>query len=383
MREGIKISMLINGYYPRIGGAERQLGFIAPRLQVKGFKVIILTRKFPGLSSYEEIDGIPVHRLPVPGFKAIASLSYTISALFLLGKIKPDILHSHELFSTTTTSVAAKLIFHRPVVVTLHSSGFFGDVTRLKKKFLGNQRLKIFRQYVDRFITISHLVGNELIQTGINPEKLVHIPNSVDTDYFKPLPPNDETRHQIRSNLGLSSDAVLIIYTGRLSEEKRPINLIKAWPVIHKRFPNSFLIILGSGQQENTIRKQLSEGIFMLGEVNDVLPYLQSSDIFVLPSAAEGLSVSLLEAMACGLPSVATDVGGTPEVLVDKKRGLLVPSDDIQALQNAIIDLLQQPDIRTEMGKESREFVINNFSLEMAVDRLSKLYEKLSGEENN
>lgn len=378
MHSKLRVAMMINGYYPRIGGAERQLGSLAPRLQSKGLDIHILTRKYAGLSSFERVEGIPVHRLPVPGSKPIASLSYTIAALILLKKIKPDVLHAHEMFSTTTTAVATKAILKRPVIVTAHSSGYFGDISRLKKKFLGKQRLKTFCRNVDCFVAISNLIDRELQEVGVTPEKIVHIPNAVDINLFYPL--TTEEKQTLQERLGLPSDSLIIIYTGRLSKEKRPENLFKVWTRIREEFPNSLLLVLGTGPQEQELKSQLSPGIQMLGKTGDVASYLQVSDLFVLPSSAEGLPVSLLEAMACGLPAVATAVGGTPEVLENNSSGLLIPPDDLPALQSAICEMLANPALRSRMGKAGRDRVIAHYSLEMAVNKLLVLYKRITEE---
>lgn len=115
----MRVAMIIQGYYPRLGGAERQLGAIAPRLQAMGVNIQVLTRRYPGLKSREDVAGIPVHRLPVPGPKPLASLAFTMSALLLLRKLRPDIIHAHELFSPATTAVAARRLLGIPVVVKI------------------------------------------------------------------------------------------------------------------------------------------------------------------------------------------------------------------------------------------------------------------------
>jgi len=377
MLNGLKIAMLTNGYYPRIGGAERQVGDIASRLHGKGASVDVITREFPGAPRFEVVDGIQVHRLPAHGLKPVASISYTFCSLRLLKKIKPDIIHAHELFSTTTTAVLAKGLFARPVVATPHSSGYFGDVYRLQHKFLGKLRLSIFREYVDSFTTISQKVGQELSLSGVKPEKLVYIPNAVDTQKYCSSKNVHQTRLLLRAQLGIPSDSLIVVFAGRLSDEKRPGNLTKAWRRIFEECPNTHLVILGSGKLEAEIKSTLPEGAFLLGEVIDILPYLQGSDLFVLPSAAEGLPVSLLEAMACGLPCVATNVGGVPEVIQDEENGLLVQPDDIEALAKAIIELLGNPNERKKMGLNNRARVENRFSLDLVIENLENLYSRL------
>lgn len=262
-------------------------------------------------------------------------------------------------------------------MVTAHSSGYFGDVRRLEKKLLGKQRLETFCRNVDYFVAISNLIGHELQEAGVKPNKLVHIPNAVNIDRFQPLV---EKKQALRERLGIPPNSLVVIYTGRLSREKRPENLFKVWPRVHEEFPNSILLILGTGPQEQELKSQLSPGIRMLGNVGNVVPYLQVSDLFVLPSSAEGLPVSLLEAMACGLPAVATAVGGTPEVLENNLSGLLIPSDDLTALQASICTMLANPNLRLRMGVAGRKRIIAQFSLEMAVNKLMGLYERIAEE---
>lgn len=376
MGSNLRVAMMINGYYPRVGGAERQLGSIAPLLQHRGVNVHILTRRYQGFKDYEEVEGVPVHRLPVPGPKPLASLSYTFSALTLLAKLQPDVIHAHEMFSTTTTAVAAAALWKKPVVVTAHSSGYFGDIARLKKKLLGPQRLFIFRNKVDHFIVISQKIDQEFEDIGVPAGKRTYIPNGVDSHRFHPV--DEDQKREIRKRLGFPQDGLIAVFTGRLSEEKRPANLLNAWPVVHERFRNSLLLIAGSGSQEEELRNLITPGVRMLGEIKDVVPFMLAADLFVLPSAAEGLPVSLLEAMACGLPAVATAVGGTPEVLVHGKTGFLIPPDDLLSLQTAINNLFSDSQLRTQMGALGREVVVSNFSLDIVVGKLFDLYNQLA-----
>ena len=106
MTHPLRVAMLINGYHPRVGGAERQVGALAPLLQKQGVKVHILTRRYYGFAPFERVDGVPVHRLPIPRPKPLASFFFTLSGLVLLRKLRPDVIHAHDMYSCTTTAVA-------------------------------------------------------------------------------------------------------------------------------------------------------------------------------------------------------------------------------------------------------------------------------------
>jgi len=366
--------MLIHGYHPRVGGAERQLAALIPFLSSEDVMVDVVTRQHPGLSSYDEIDGVPVYRLPVPGPKVIASLSFTIAALNLLRKLEPDIIHAHEIFSTTTTAVTAKRLLGQPIVATLHGGGAYNEIVRLKKKFLGKYRLKTFKKAVDSFVVISNELDAELKAVGVSERRRSFIPNGVDTDYFKPLSKNE--KFPLRSELGLPN-SFLVIFTGRLAPEKRLDDLISIWPVIRAKYPDACLLILGTGSEMPRLKKKAGTGIIFKGVVNTVLPYLQAADIFVLPSEREGLSVALLEAMSVGLPVLATNVGGTPDVVTHNDSGWLVPYGEPHQLQDGLDKLLIDSDLRKQLGTRARERVVNEYSLPVVAKRLAGLYQDL------
>lgn len=374
MADKLRVAMIIQAYHPIIGGAERQLGTIAPLLKKQGLDIHILTRKYSGLPSFEEIDGIPVHRLPIPGPMPVASLSFTANGMALLGRLKPDVIHAHELLSPTTTAVGAKLLFGIPVVAKVLGGGAMGDISKLNRNPVSSLRVRTILKQVDRFITISSEIGSELAEAGVPSQKLVHIPNGVNTDRFKPVA--GEEKGILRKELGLP-DGLLGIYTGRLDEEKNVADLVSIWPAVRGKHPGASLVIVGSGSEAESIRRIAGEGIHFLGITADVAPFLQASDLFLLPSKREGLSNALLEALACGLPAVATDVGGNPELVHHGINGLLVKSGNKDDLAGAISSLFGDETRRKAMGIESRGFVLDNYRIEKTIERLIDLYNEV------
>lgn len=450
--EPLRVVMLINGYYPRIGGAERQLGALAPLLQAQGVEVHVLTRRYPGLAAFEEIDGVPVHRLPIPGVKPVASLSFTFKAMGLMRELRPHVIHAHDMFSCATTAVLMKQLSGIPVVVTIHGGGPGGDIGRLKEKSMGTQRLALFQNTVDSFVTISKEIDSGLADLGVPPEARIAIPNGVDTERFAPLkessnmpleqvgmpqaPQNwvmptspirsgasmmpegsaalplssairstlplairqksyssetsphvvvsyrakhlQDTKKELRASLGLPPNGLITIFTGRLVAGKRVDQLVAIWPAVRAHHRQAFLLVLGSGPEEEALKQAAGAGILFAGRVEDVAPYLKASDLFILPSAAEGLSVALLEAMATGLPAISTNVGGAPDVIKHGQNGWLVPADHPPALQTALLTLLGNTTLRTTMGKAARQLVLQRYSLPVVAARLRELYETLA-----
>jgi glycosyltransferase involved in cell wall biosynthesis len=371
--------MIIQGYHPLVGGAERQLAAFAPELQALDVELHILTRRYKGLLPFEVVNNVPVHRLPIPGPKPTASLTFTFTALPLLRRLRPHILHAHEVFSPATTATAAKRVLGgTPVVVTAHRSGPLGDVQRLLKKFMGPQRMQTFQQQVNAFVVISQEIDAELAGVGVPDSRRVFIPNGVDTQHFAPLTPEEKIAQ--RQKLGAPAAGPAAIFTGRLAPEKRVHHLVNVWPAVRAAHPEATLLILGVGPEETALKHAAGPGVIFAGRIENVAPYLQAADMFVLPSAAEGLSVAMLEAMSCGLAAVVTRVGGAVDVIRHGDNGWLIPPpspDDPAALQAALLTLAADPAKRADLGQRARASVVNEYSLPVLAKRLRDLYERL------
>ena len=122
-----RVAMVIQRYLPHVGGAEKQLQQLAPRLKNQGYEVHVLTRHERGLKRFETIDGVPVHRLPAPGPKPVAAAAFTISALWTLVRLRPDIVHAHEILTPASIAILSKRWIHRPVLVKILRGGARGD----------------------------------------------------------------------------------------------------------------------------------------------------------------------------------------------------------------------------------------------------------------
>jgi glycosyltransferase involved in cell wall biosynthesis len=378
MTENIRVVMVIHNFLPVIGGAERVLAALSPELMKNNVEVNILTRRQPATSAFELISGVPVFRLSSKGPKAFASLSFTFSALRMIWKLKPDIVHSHIMFSPATIGLIAKLILKTGFVITVHRSGPapYGEIERLKQLFMGNFRLKLFRRYADRFIVISREIDAELSAAGIQEKERVIIPNAVDTDYFSPL--SYDEKQKLKQNLRLNSNHIAI-FTGRLSPEKQVHLLLSIWPAIRKVHSDAMLLIVGDGPEAEKLKGNAPDGVVFTGGVNDTKPFFQAADIFVLPSLAEGLSIAMLEAMASALPAVVTGLAGATDIITHKKNGWLIPPGNVPLLEQGIIELFSDDRIRDSIGRQGREHVISNYSITSAERELRNLYYQIIG----
>ncbi len=367
--------MIIQGYFPRIGGAERQLAALAPALRAENIAISVLTRRYPGLKPFEIVAGVPVHRLPIPGPVPTAALVFTASALPLLQRLQPDVVHAHEMFSPATTAVAARRFLGLPYAVTAHRSGPLGDVERMQNRPFGKRRLRAIRQTAAGFFVISREIDAELGTLGIDADRRHYVPNGVDTTRFVPCDPAE--RPALRQRLSLP-DGPIVLFAGRLAAEKRVNHLVSVWPAVRAAHPEATLLILGTGEEEARLKAQGGAGVIFGGGVHDVIPYLQAADLFVLPSIAEGFSVAMLEAMASGLTALLTDVGGARDAIDHGENGWLIPPDDPAALQAALIQLLGDAELRARLGQQARQRVQNEFSLPVIAAQLRTLYEQIA-----
>lgn len=372
MNRALRVVMITHGYFPRIGGAERQLSALAPLLRARGVDLHVLTRQLPGVAAFEEIEGVPVRRLPASGPKAIASLAFTLASLREIARLKPDVIHAHEMISPTTAALLAKSLLGIPVVVTIHSSGAPGEVQRLKRRPLGPQRLKIYCREIDRFVILSREIETELAAEGVPPERRVVIPNGVNTGAFTPV--EESQKAALRAQLGLPAGAPLALYTGRLSPEKGVDRLVSLWPAVLADFPGACLVIAGSGPLEPSLRAAAGQGIRFTGGLNDVRPYLQAADVFVLPSDTEGMSLSLLEAMSCGLPALAFRVGGNPDLITNGETGFLANPADPNDLRAILVRLFGDEALRRQTGARARAHIMKNYDLRTCAERHHACY---------
>jgi len=369
--------MIISSFHPVIGGAERQAQQLAARLVKKDVSVHILTRRYKGLKGYEGIDGVPVHRVPTIGKGALASLSYTFFSLLWLfrNRDKHRIVHCHQALSPTTIGVLSKFLFKKKIIVKIAGS----DLGQIYTLPLQSIRKRLLSK-VDVFIAINDTIRKGLVDLGLGNVTIKSIPNGVDVEKFAPV--SFESRISLRERFALPQNGKTLIFAGRLHSVKGLDTLLQACSKALPTLPKAQLLILGEGPEESSLknlasRLRITDSVLFLGRRDNVVEYLQSADVFILPSMSEGLSNSLLEAMACGLAVVATDVGGNVEAITHGCNGILVPPRDPAQLAQALIHLIDNSTLATELGEQARITVEKNYSLSSVVDQYVDLYQQL------
>ncbi len=224
---------------------------------------------------------------------------------------------------------------------------------------------------VDRYIAISAEIRTGLLEAGIDPARISSIPNGIDTGKFAPV--TAERRQELRGRLGLPAGGRILVYTGRLALTKGVMMLAEIWGDIAPEFPDAHLVLVGTGYgsvdscevelREFVARHGLSHRVTMPGNIPNVNEYLQASDLFVFPSDYEGFGLSILEAMAVGLPMVSTRVGVAADVAARYQPEFLVEPHDAAEFKQAVKQLLADQAARESIGARARLEVHAQYSI--------------------
>lgn len=266
----------------------------------------------------------------------------------------------------------------KTVIWTFHSANPMSKRSKLRKAFCG-QAYRLGTRRLGQLVSVSDKVEKATLeQIGPVQNKTAIIHNGVDLRRYG----NPVGRLAVRKSLGLGADAQVAITVGTLLRAKGHRFLIKAAAILVPQHPNLHFLFAGDGELGDELRAQarslsVQDNIHFLGNRSDVPALLAASDLFVLPSLWEGLSMALLEAMASRKPIVATIVSGTQYVLADGKTGLLVPPGDPEALAQAIAHVLADPQHAQAMAAAAQEHVEREFSAQKQADEHIALYTRL------
>jgi glycosyltransferase involved in cell wall biosynthesis len=307
--------------------------------------------------------------------KIVGRLMAYIRFKKLLSMIKPDIVHACWVPTCGFTTALSN--FHPFLLMPLAS-----DILLIPKKNFLNRKITQFTiKRADMITCDAETVKREIIQlSGYPPEKIVVFPRGIDLSLFKP---DISLRVTLRKRLGIEGKKVIIM--NRSFEPIYGIEyFLKALPMVWAKVPNVYVLQIGSGPLENQLRKSVEELnlepiVKFMGEVfNEEMPaYLNASDLYVSSSLSDGTSLSLLEAMACGLPVVVTDVPAILEWVVNGENGLVVPRRSIDELAEAIIYLLQNEDIRKKMGERNILIAKERVDWDKNFNKLEQMYKIL------
>ncbi len=347
-------------------GGEGQVLALATKLPKDTFRSIIAAPAKSPLLERAFRAGIPVYRLRGTG-EISPVLTWDIYRC--VKKFNADILHVHTSHGLIPAAWARWISGGGIKVIYARRTDF-----KLKTRFL-NLSLKKYMWGADRIICVSEAIRQILISGGLPPHRLVTIYSGIDPVAFHP----ESQRAEMRRKMQVPENVKVVGIVAALAPHKDPLNFVAAAKIVAETFPDAVFWIIGSGRLWEEVKQAVQgsahpDRISMLGFRTDVPELLAAMDIFCISSLEEGLCTSILDAMAGGLPVVATRVGGIPEAVVDGETGLLVPPGRPQAFADAVLRLLHDPETAKSMGRAGRDRICSQFDISITVEKTASEY---------
>ena len=357
-----------------VGGAEMMLYRMLGTLDRKSFDVTVISLmdKGPVGKMIEDDLQIPVQSIGMKrgrdALRAVFSLGRMIKAC------KPQVVHTHMVHANLLTRVV-RLFYRFPILIcTIHNieekgsrkSARWRVLTYRLTDFLCDYTSQVSRAGLEKYIA----------NKAVSKEKIAFVPNGIDLSHFVVETAKTE---KLRKELGLEGKYVFLA-VGSLTAQKDYFNMLEAFFELNKKHPDTVLIVVGGGPLEEDLLRRtqdlnLDHVVFFLGFRNDIPVLMNMADAYIMSSAWEGLPIVLLEAAACRLPIIATDVGGNREIVINQKNGFLVPSKNPQTLARAMIELKKMPkDAQRKMGNMGYNHVNVNYAIEKITHKWEDIY---------
>lgn len=371
-----RLLLLTDTTIERAGGSERflrNLVALLPRARYDITLVQLGGAAGDASTGLFEVGDVRIHRMPVAAVYGRAGLRAMLAIRRLARAERFDIVQSqHE-----KSDLLAALLPRRFAAIRISNRRDMGfnKSARLRKAF------RALNHRFDAIAAPSRAILDALVaEDGVDAGRIACIPNGVDTRRFTPLARAD--RDAARRALGLDADATVFVCVARLTPVKRHVDLLEAFARVRAALPTATLLLVGDGPLRADVEAQgaalgLGAAMHVLGDVADVETLLPAADIGVLCSSTEGMSNALLEMMACGLPVIATEVGGNPALVTDGEVGRLVAPCAPDALAAAMLEMATTPGLRERMGHAARAQALDAHSVAAMARSFDALYAQL------
>jgi glycosyltransferase involved in cell wall biosynthesis len=382
------ILLVAGAYYPEISAAGLQCQAVARVLGSRARMSVLVTAVDPSLPSTETMDGVPVTRVKVDVRSRASKASATLRMMAKLASAVPavDVIHLHGFSQKNVPVSLMTRLFRKPSVLTLHTSGQDEPQSADARGSLAGWA---FRS-ADLILPVSPNLVCRCEEAGISRSKVRLTPNGIDLERFMPATVDD--RSALRREFGWSDQERVVVFVGFFSRDKRPDLLFRAWKQVVQRGVRAKLVYVGATASpyfeiDETLADEIRSGAAACGRPDDVVfvppthameRYYRAADAFVLSSIREANPVALLEAMACGLPCVASRIAGATDVIIeDGVNGRLVERDDEDAMAAALADVLSNGRHAPSLGARARQTVVQRFDIKQTAERWLESYESV------
>ncbi|HUU77770.1 MAG TPA: glycosyltransferase family 4 protein [candidate division Zixibacteria bacterium] len=375
----------------KVGGLAAHVFDLSKMLVKKGLEVHVVTCSFPGTKDYELINGVHVHRFDAYAIPAPEFLQWDLNmnllmerkAVEIIQKYNIDILHAHD-WLVASAAIGMKHLYRKPLIATIHS------LERGRRNGLHNDGQRMLDQIENLLIQEAwhNIVCSQYMQSlchfsfNFPKDKMTIIPNGVRyNDFSIELSKEEKIKHRLKY---ASEKDHIIGFIGRLVPEKGVNILLGSVKLVLKSVPKTKFVIAGEGWHRSELERiakelGINEKVLFTGYLpeDDFLPYLNVTDILVVPSTYEPFGIVALEGMATKTPIIVSDVGGLSEIIDHKWTGMKVPADNSQFLAESIIELLQNEKLRKLIVKNAIGKLMHVYDWSIIADHTIKIYERI------
>lgn len=396
-----RICLLTNSFYPLIGGGETHALQLCREFLRKGGQVFVLTRRVTAdLKRQEVVEGLPVYRLPPVGFRRFGKYLMMLPTFLELIKRRKeyDVLYVCGLRVAGIPAMLASRLLRKPCVLRAESLGELSGafIWQSPDERIRRTRLRPFLEWCIRlrnnlllgasaFISVSAPIAEEFEGMGVPASKNRLIRNGVNVEALHS--PTMFSRSDLRGKLGLPLDAIIFTYSGKLNKGKGLELLLRVWNRFVATCSRAHLVLIGAGAHQYlscepelrtyVLQHQMENSVTFTGFRTNVSEYLRSTDCFVFPSENEAFGLALAEAMACGLPCLASRTGGILDLINDGYNGHLIDPYDENAWFNAMTDFVTHPDRARELGEKARDTILQKFTMASVAEQHLDLFRSL------
>jgi glycosyltransferase involved in cell wall biosynthesis len=386
-----RVLFVTGAYAPEFSAGGLQCQAVARLLQSRAQFRVLTTSTDPSLADEGIVDGVHVSRVGVDLSRSGAMARATPRMLRALLRLVPkvDLIHVQGFSQKNVLMSMVGRALGRPIVMSLQTARHDEPKSVITQGTLAWWAFSTANLY----LSVSPGLSEAYLSAGLSPAKLRQVPNGVDLTRFAPA--TAERRLEIRRRLELPIDQPVILFVGILSRDKQPHVLFDAWASL-QRDPSraSTLVFVGPTNPRQfeadadlaaeirvqTRRLNLGDRVRFVPPTHEVHEYFQAADVYVLPSAREGLPIALLEAMASGLPSIASRLPGSTDVIIaDRKNGLLVPPGDASGFALALDAVLGDRELATCLGGAARQTVEERYSMARVAEEWLAAYKDVLG----
>lgn len=380
-------------YHPSLGGLGKQSQLLTERLSREGVSLFVIARRMKNMPPAVFSEEVRVYRTwsirprihnfqDVTFMNLLTSLSFAVTCAFLLFRKRHeyDIAHFHGASIPLIINLPLLKLLGKKVIAKVASANLGIEPGSLQGRYLGLGSLlaRLLRR-VDRYIATTSEIEGGLLRDGVSAERIARIPNFIDFTAFSPC--SADRKDELKSRMGLGKSPV-VAFTGRFIQDKGISYLLDAWTQVIRVVPDARLVLLGDGpvlpeMKKSAERLGIGGSVGFPGHTNAVIDYLHAADVYAFPSLQEGMPNALLEAMACGLPAVATRIGGVTDIIEHERNGLLVDPRDARGLAEGIVQLLTDRNRTGRIAAAAFQRIKSSYSLDSVIPRYIGLYQDL------